>query len=96
MQEKENTGREIPHRDLKPTESLVRVIYQYEDGEIACLEGENVTKFFGDIDRILSFVGVTRSRMIPKDFLDVDWKILNKEEAAGLLSEEPPGNPWKK
>lgn len=93
---KENIGRLVPHRELRtPREGVVRIIYQYRDGEVACLEGDNVTKFFADVDSVIGGVTFTRPYMIPQKFLDVTWRVLNSEEASTLLQQDPPSNPQR-
>lgn len=97
MLEREDIGRLVEHGELRPaTGGVVRIIYQYEDGEVACLEGKDVTKFFADVDSVIGFVGNTRFSMLPKKFLDVTWRVLNREEASALFQQDPPVNPWKK
>ncbi len=99
MPEQDQIGRFVNHKEMRPAAGkggVVRLIYQYEDGEIGYLEGDNVIKFFKDVDFVLGFIGATRAYMLPENFLNLTWRVLNKEEATGLLQQNPPPSPWDK
>lgn len=78
--------RKIKREADKQKPKITKVIHILDNGRVHYLEGEDVQKYFDHINSALSFMQVTRSYMLPKDFLKVDWKEIDKSKIAQLVS----------
>lgn len=73
-------------KQFHSTSEIKRLIFEYEDGVMRCLEGGAAKKYLEQINDVLVFMQGTRSYMLPKDFLKTDeWKEIKTDKAGKIF-----------
>lgn len=69
----------------KNSKRCVKVILEFADGKIRYLEGADAQKYIDHINGALGFMQVTRSYMLPVDFLELSWKEIDKSKVGSIF-----------
>lgn len=66
---------------------ITRVIFELDNGRLRYIEGRVAQRYLDHLNSVLGFMQVTRSYMLPDDFLKVEWKEIDISEATKLFQQ---------
>ncbi len=83
---------EESEQEPNPLKPVKRIFIEQDDGKIRYLEGDVAKNYIAQIDSVLYFMQLIRRSMLPKNFLQVEWKWTNTAEIANIFA-DPPVDP---